>query len=243
MKTVGYLCEPCEFITVELIQKIEEYRKEYQVIGIAIHSDKLFFELNGRKPIKSYEDRAQLAKAFRGVDFVFELNSESDINCQLALNYDGLSSTTVDLEKPHHIIYAPGTYDLFHEGHMAHLNEVKTLCDILVVGVNSDELVYLNKGKIPKLDENARLSIISNLEIIDYSFILTSNLKSLANKWCKENIGEPIDAIFLGSDLRGQDLSNDTNIPVFFTERDPYLMERRSSTYYRQVLSELQKEN
>ena len=40
-KPVGYICEPCEILTIELIQRIEEAHKEFKVVGVGIYSDAL----------------------------------------------------------------------------------------------------------------------------------------------------------------------------------------------------------
>ena len=37
--------------------------------------------------------------------------------------------------------FTNGCFDIIHAGHLKYLNEAKSLCDILVVAVNSDESV------------------------------------------------------------------------------------------------------
>lgn len=240
-KTIGYISNSFEIISLELIQEIEKARDDYQVIGVGVHSDDYFYELYGRMPIKPYTDRVKLAKSLKRIDFVFELNSDSNSDAELIVTKD--TSVKNDTVKKYHIAYAPGTYDLFHEGHLEHLIEVKSLCDILVAGVNSDNLVYQNKSKRTKMSEKDRCDVVKNLKFVDYVYLVTTNDKSVANKWVKTTIGSPIDVIFLGSDLKEQDFCNSEGIPVLFTERDPVLMKKRSSTYYRKVLNELKKED
>lgn len=70
-KPVGYICEPCEFITLELIHRIEEAHKKFKSVGIGIHSDDFFVELNGRNPIKSYEIKKCTDLAMEPVDVIF----------------------------------------------------------------------------------------------------------------------------------------------------------------------------
>ncbi len=235
-KPVGYIYSACEFLTIELIQRIEEAHKEYKAVGVGVYSDEFFLNQNGRNPIKSYNDRSKLVKALKGVDFVFKVDSENEIK-EFPMEMD--ESTKIDFPKPYHVAYAPGTYDLFHEGHLEHLREVKAVCDILIVGVNSDELVWKNKKKKTKISEDERCNIIAKLDFVDYSFIIRKNLKSYETQQCTKLSGKPVDVIFFGSDLRNVDVHNDTNIPILFTERDPLLMQIRSSTYYRKILEKL----
>ncbi len=238
MRPVGYICNPCELITVDLLNEIEECRKKCQKVGIGIHSDLFFSQTFGRKPIKPFAEREKLIQALKGVDFTFELTAETDLRSEI--NISPVHTQTGYLKK-YHVGYAPGTYDLFHEGHLEHLTEVKSLCDILVVGVNSDNLVFENKQKRTRLPQEERLKIVSNLSFVDYVYLVEDNNKSLANNWVKKNVGAPIDAIFVGTDLQNQDFHNLENIPILFTERDPVLMKMRCSTYYRDLLNSLQK--
>lgn len=62
--------------------------------------------------------------------------------------------------------YTTGVYDLFHIGHLNLLKNAKGLCDKLIVGVSSDELVaYKNKkAVIPHLE---RMEIVRNIKYVD----------------------------------------------------------------------------
>src|SRR6266478_7658984 len=66
-----------------------------------------------------------------------------------------------------------GVFDLCHVGHILYLQRCKLLCDELVVGIDSDELVKKTKGpKRPIIPENERLDLVRNLGFIDEAFIL-----------------------------------------------------------------------
>ena len=62
--------------------------------------------------------------------------------------------------------YTSGVYDLFHIGHLNLIKNAKGLCDKLIVGVTSDELVaYKNKKSvIPHLE---RMEIVRNIQFVD----------------------------------------------------------------------------
>lgn len=232
--------EACEIISVELIEEVARRKAKGKVVGIGIDSDEYFFEKNGREPMRKYEDREKLAKSIKDVDFVIKITSDID-NRMIGPEEVQLEETGVkdNATKKYHVAYAPGTYDLFHEGHLEHLMEVRELCDILVVGVNSDDLVYSNKEKITKLSQEDRMNVVRNLKFVDYVYLVETNDKKVANAWVKNEVGCGISAIFLGTDLRNQNFDDAAGIPILFTERDPDLMGKRSSTYYREKLEKL----
>ena len=62
--------------------------------------------------------------------------------------------------------YTSGVFDLFHIGHLNLLKNAKGLCDNLIVGVTSDELVaYKNKRAVINHDE--RMEIVRNIKFVD----------------------------------------------------------------------------
>jgi len=62
--------------------------------------------------------------------------------------------------------YTSGVYDLFHIGHLNLLKNAKGLCDRLIVGVTSDELVaYKNKKAV--IPHQERMEIVRNIKFVD----------------------------------------------------------------------------
>jgi glycerol-3-phosphate cytidylyltransferase len=62
--------------------------------------------------------------------------------------------------------YTSGVYDLFHIGHLNMLRNAKSLCDKLIVGVTTDELVaYKNKSAIIPFSE--RMEIVRSIKYVD----------------------------------------------------------------------------
>ncbi|MDE3017836.1 MAG: D-glycero-beta-D-manno-heptose 1-phosphate adenylyltransferase [Nitrospirota bacterium] len=68
------------------------------------------------------------------------------------------------------IVFTNGCFDLMHVGHVRYLEEARTLGDLLVVGVNSDESVRaLNKGaERPIVPQDQRAEVLAALACVDY---------------------------------------------------------------------------
>jgi len=62
--------------------------------------------------------------------------------------------------------YTTGVFDLFHIGHMIVLRRAKALCDYLIVGVSTDELVKY-KHKTPVIPFEERIEIVSGIKYVD----------------------------------------------------------------------------
>jgi rfaE bifunctional protein nucleotidyltransferase chain/domain len=68
------------------------------------------------------------------------------------------------------IVLCHGVFDLFHYGHLLYFKSAKKFGDILIVSITLDD--YVKKGpNRPYNDISKRVSIISELEIVDYVFV------------------------------------------------------------------------
>tara|TARA_B100000886_G_C20404000_1_gene483868 strand:- start:1364 stop:1807 length:444 start_codon:yes stop_codon:yes gene_type:complete len=63
--------------------------------------------------------------------------------------------------------YTTGVFDLFHVGHINILKSSKSLCDKLIVGISTDELVKKNKNKNPVIPFLERIEIVRNISFVD----------------------------------------------------------------------------
>ena len=98
------------------------------------------------------------------------------------------------------IVYTSGTFDMFHYNHLRMINYARSLADILIVGVSTDELVSSYKPK-PIIPFNERLQIIPQ-HTLDHSEIVK-----------KLNI----DAFVVGDDWYGKyDYLKDLGVQVFY---------------------------
>lgn len=89
--------------------------------------------------------------------------------------------------------YTTGVFDLFHIGHLNMLKNAKSMCDKLIVGVTTDELVsYKNKKAVIPFDE--RLEIVRNIKYVDAA-IAQENMDKF-DAWNKLKF----DIMFVGDD-------------------------------------------
>jgi D-glycero-beta-D-manno-heptose 1-phosphate adenylyltransferase len=66
------------------------------------------------------------------------------------------------------VVFTNGVFDLLHPGHVRYLQQAKEFGDVLIVGVNSDRSVRLNKGEgRPIHAEAERAEILGALQVVD----------------------------------------------------------------------------
>ena len=90
--------------------------------------------------------------------------------------------------------YTAGVYDMFHIGHLNVIRRAKELCDYLIVGVSTDELVQQEKGKIPVISYMERAEIVSSIRYVDQ--VVPQTNKNKVEAWEKYHF----DKMFVGSD-------------------------------------------
>jgi rfaE bifunctional protein nucleotidyltransferase chain/domain len=67
------------------------------------------------------------------------------------------------------IVFANGCFDVLHVGHVRYLAGARELGDVLIVGINSDEQVAIQKGAgRPVLPATERAEIVDALEPVTY---------------------------------------------------------------------------
>jgi D-glycero-beta-D-manno-heptose 1-phosphate adenylyltransferase len=68
----------------------------------------------------------------------------------------------------HIVVFTNGVFDLLHPGHVRYLAEARALGDALIVAVNSDRSVRMNKGPDrPINDEHERAEVLGSLACVD----------------------------------------------------------------------------
>lgn len=64
--------------------------------------------------------------------------------------------------------FTNGCFDIVHFGHVTYLNDARSKCDRLIVGLNSDSSVRVLKGPLrPVHDENSRAAVLAALGSVD----------------------------------------------------------------------------
>ena len=94
--------------------------------------------------------------------------------------------------------YTTGVFDLFHIGHLNLLRNARSLCDRLIVGVTTDELVsYKHKSSV--IPFNERIEIVRSCRYVDVAVAQSSLDKVEAHNSLK------FDILFVGDDWLGDE--------------------------------------
>lgn len=101
--------------------------------------------------------------------------------------------------------YTAGVYDMFHIGHLNVLRNAKALCNELIVGVSTDEVVEKNKNKKTIIPFDERIKIIEAIKYVDKAVPQTTYSIEGKIESAKEN---KIDVMFVGDDWKGTEKWN-----------------------------------
>ncbi len=109
-------------------------------------------------------------------------------------------SETILANKKYKIGYTTGVFDMFHIGHLNILMKAKNLCEVLVVGVSTDELVESYKNKKPIIPFEERIQIVEAIRYVDQVVPQEDLDKSVVWDSLK------FDVVFHGDDWKGSPL-------------------------------------
>lgn len=102
--------------------------------------------------------------------------------------------------KKYRIGYTTGVYDMFHIGHLNILKKAKEMCDFLIVGVSTDELVIRTKNKVPIIPFEERTEILKAIKYVD--MVVPQENKDKLAAFHKYKF----DVMFVGDDWKGSEL-------------------------------------
>lgn len=94
--------------------------------------------------------------------------------------------------------YTAGCFDMFHVGHLNVLRRARELCDYLIVGVNSDELMTNYKEKKPVIPHADRIAIVESIRYVDK--VVPVHVLSKLDAYNQYMY----DIIFVGDDHKGE---------------------------------------
>lgn len=96
------------------------------------------------------------------------LSQGSNLKDRFIPDYRELKRVVEDLKRMgFRIVLTQGVYDMLHEGHARYLENALSHGDILVVGVDSDELTRKRKGpNRPVVPQSERLTMLSHLRSV-----------------------------------------------------------------------------
>lgn len=96
--------------------------------------------------------------------------------------------------------YTTGVFDMFHIGHLNILKRAKKHCDILIVGVTTDELCQAYKNKLPIIPYEERKAIIEAIQYVDK--VVPQLNRDKFSAWEEHKF----DVMFVGDDWKGSEL-------------------------------------
>lgn len=104
--------------------------------------------------------------------------------------------------------YTTGAFDLFHIGHLNILKRAKELCDCLIVGVSTDELIKLYKRKSPAIPYDERFAIIEAIRYVDKVVPQETRDKIEAHDKYQ------FDVMFVGDDWKGSEFFKEVEVEL-----------------------------
>ena len=134
--------------------------------------------------------------------------------------------------------YTTGVFDLFHVGHLNIINNAKQMCDKLIVGVTTDELIQKYKNKKSVIPFSERAEIVSNIRAVD--LVIPQENMDKIEAWSKLKFN----IMFVGDDWydtpKWNEIEDNLKIKDVKIVYFPYT-KTTSSTLINQTLEDLRK--
>lgn len=85
--------------------------------------------------------------------------------------------------KKYHVGYCAGAFDMFHVGHLNLLRRAKEMCDILVVGVISDQRIYDLKNRYPIIPCDERIKVVEGCRYVDKAVVIPADRAAIMDAY------------------------------------------------------------
>lgn len=217
-----------------LLSQYEEAKKDGKKFYVGLYSNELINAVRGTDNMSGLvndQDRINLVEAIDFVDGAFIIPSykKEDIQKALELCVFRKNSQETEVKEPlpkYEIGYASGGFSNLHKGHIEHLKIMSEQCKTVIVAANSDELIQNYKHKKASVPDEVRRQILSHIRYVDMAIITNDYDKLKAVERVRELCGKSFNAIFVGSDWKGdpnwiefEKKLSEMGIDVVFTDR------------------------
>lgn len=232
--STGYMVGVFDMLRAEHIYILNAAGQKCRKLAVGVFSDSVVEKLSGQTPVIHQEQRMRLLGALSGVDQVFLLDrkvfhepvfavTEDRLLCEKygfaggveylpdRMEPPAVETLVADMGKiremkagPTVVGYTTGVFDMFHVGHLNLLEKARALCDFLVVGVSTDDLVESYKHKRPNVSLEDRLTVIQAMKMVD-AVVVQESMDKYA-MWEKLQYR----VIFHGDDWKGSDMYRET---------------------------------
>lgn len=112
------------------------------------------------------------------------------------------------------------TFDLLHAGHILMLKEAASVCDYLIVGIQTDPTIDRPQKNKPIQSLDERLIQLEAVKYVDSIFVYTTEdelLELITNLDIDTRI---VGADYLGKDFTGKQYCEDNGIAIYYNSRD-----------------------
>ena len=178
----GFLAGTFDIFRLHHLNLLMKAKGQCGKLIVGVYTDEAIFTHSGSKPIIPFRERSLIVESIRFVDQVVPLYEYDYRTVKNQYPFDVV--IPCDIEDPSYIPticneeagipekgqvigYTTGTYDLFHIGHLNIIRRAKEMCDFLIVGVSTDELVLSYKHRLPLYKQEERMQIVSSLKYVD----------------------------------------------------------------------------
>jgi glycerol-3-phosphate cytidylyltransferase len=151
-----------------------------------IFCDRDFIDQNWPKPI-NLSDKLDLSIMYH-----------RELLHTLRTDFSAYTQINLTEQKQFKRMYTSGCFDIFHQGHLNIIKKTKSLCDYLIVGVSTDDLIIQSKGRPPLIPFEERISIVeANVYVNEVIPQVSKDKQAIVDQY-------RINAISVGSDWKGK---------------------------------------